>query len=489
MCLLTAKHHFGLSAVFIFIGFLVVQSASTFAQTLNTFERNTIADPDKVNANFRQLSEQISGLESLSSRVSRINQQLGEAVVVDCEADSDALLSAIRSKATNIEVVRGTCNANTKVDNAGEINEFGDLRISGLGSTKPILLTSAEDGAAGYLGGRGGRLELINVSLRGGIMRAGSDATLRLKDTDIECNNQNTVAIILFGGGGFLIGSTVKNCNVAAWLGSASSLLVQASTVELMAPSPISVGFSLVNGSVLELEDSVLTRNNPSPDEAFSVPFAIGSASHVGVTGSAIDGGGRSFISVNNGGSLVFNRAKVTGEVVDNALRDSLVGLSGASQFRADRTTFENVSIQDFGPYLLEDSATTAYLSSDAARSHANLTVSAGRQVVLAGAWLGENLRASVGQAGVVSVRNAEQIDGVSQGLQNDFRFSFNDGSGRGFDIDSTLRVQSLADLTFYQEDEDFLVGACKLGYQMAQIPTASSMLGVWQCAPPPSSP
>ena len=327
------------------------------------------------------------------------------------------------------------------------------------------------------------------MSLRGGIMRAGSDATLRLKDTDIECNDQNTVAIILFGGGGFLIGSTVKNCKVAAWLGSASSLLVQASTVELMAPSPISVGFSLVNGSVLELEDSVLTRNNPSPDEAFSVPFAIGSASHVGVTGSAIDGGGRSFISVNNGGSLAFNRAKVTGEVVDNALRDSLVGLSGASQFRADRTTFENVSIQDFDPYLLEDSATTAYLSSDAARSHANLTVSAGRQVVLAGAWLGENLRASVGQAGVVSVRNAEQIDGVSQGLQNDFRFSFNDGSGRGFDIDSTLRVQSLADLTFYQEDEDFLVGACKLGYQMAQIPTASSMLGVWQCAPPPSSP
>jgi len=29
MCLLTAKHHFGLSAVIIFIGFLVVQSASS----------------------------------------------------------------------------------------------------------------------------------------------------------------------------------------------------------------------------------------------------------------------------------------------------------------------------------------------------------------------------------------------------------------------------------------------------------------------------
>ena len=153
MGLVNIKKSLSLRAACIYVGCIVVQPLTTFADTLNTFTPNTIADPAKVNENFQYLSEQIQqlsgqiiGPDSLSAKVSRINQQLGDAVVVDCDADPDALLNAITNKATNIEVVGGTCNANTKLDSEGSLYELGDVKISGVGSPKPILLTSVEGG-------------------------------------------------------------------------------------------------------------------------------------------------------------------------------------------------------------------------------------------------------------------------------------------------------------------------------------------------------
>ena len=489
MSLLNAKQLSALRTAFICIGSIVVQPLTAFADTLNTFTPNTIADPAKVNANFQylleqiqQLSGQINGPDSLSSKVSRISQQLGDVVVVDCDADPNALLNAIANKATNIEVVRGTCNANTQPDIEAEIYEIGDLKISGVGSPKPTLLTSIVGGKAGYLGGRGGRLELNNVSLRGGILSVGSESTLSISDTDIDCNNQNNVALTVYGASGSIRGLTVNNCKIVGWLGSAASLLVQRSTINLISPTPTSVGFSLVNGSVLELEDSSILGTTTS-SSALSFPVIVNSESHFGVTGSIIDGGGGSFIGVNNGGAMTFNGAKVGGEVVQNSLLRTMVGLAGASRFTANRTTFEDVNIADFGPYTLEDSATTVYLSSDTNFTHKNLSVGAGRQVQLAGAWLGDNLRAWVGQAGVVSVRNSIRgSDGANTIVKNDFRFTYDgDESGRGFDLDSTLRVQHVGDLTYFQE-QGFFDGACKFSYSMTPITSDTNYPMVWQC-------
>ena len=309
-------------------------------------------------------------------------------------------------------------------------------------------------------------------------MSVGSRGALSINNTDIDCNNQSTVAVIMFGGSGFFRGLTVNNCNVAGWLGSGASLLVQTSTINLPSQSRPPVGFSLVNGSLLELEDSSILHAS----DGASFPVVVGSASHFGATGSIIDGGGGSFISVNNGSAMTFNRAKVTGEVVQNSLLRTAVALLGASQFTADQTTFEDVNIADFGPYTLEDSATTVYLSSDTNFTHKNLSVGAGRQVQLAGAWLGDNLRAWVGQAGVVSVRNSIRgSDGVDTSVKNDFRFSYGDGSGRGFDLDSTLRVQHLGNLTHFQE-QGFFDGACKFNYSMTPLTSDLDFPMVWQC-------
>ena len=375
----------------VFVAFLQTLTGNT--AELNRFSEGEIANPADVNENFDTLM-----------RLLQNQQRVGSFYRVNCSSNANALLEAIAEGESLIEVEAGPCLANT-----GTVGEdvplIGDLHIKGVGAAKPIIYTTDDEAGLQYLGGKNGSLVIENVRFEGSIISVDSAASFTARDSVIRCQDEKIsanargyqIGIYLNGGSGALLGSSVENCSgPAVLLDSSAHLNATDSNIDVVAgttdfPSPIGISLRQASSTVLT-RTSIGGTGNTFQNE---IPIFV---EHADIT----------LIETTVRGTAWVNRAS-TMTVINSDYRwpDSdiinVVLVMNDSAFFGTNTSFERTTITSSLSNEWDPSS-KIYLSSDANLTHANLTLSAGKEISLQGDFLGANLNASIGSGGSIRV-------------------------------------------------------------------------------------